>query len=246
MKDIVAQGLKEAERAPALVSSEAAPVQFPPKDLIVHPYVLGCLLGDGSFTADSTGFSNPEKDIVDCLRALLPAECALTGGKDGKDWRVTGMQKYIRQLGLFDRMSHEKYVPLEYLYSAPAQRFALMQGLFDTAGSVTCGGKQLEFCTTSEQLAKDMQFLVESFGGTAVTRKRVTQYTYRGKKQEGRPSYRLTIVLPLGGVPFRSEKHASRYKKDGKYTARRCIVAVEPAGMQEMQCITVDAEDSCI
>lgn len=222
----------------------AEPVQFEKKEYEVDPYVVGCLIADGGFTTDSVIFSNSELDVKNKFEARLPDGCSLKTRVSGRGWCVAGFKPYARKLGLAGKYTYEKHIPVEYLYGSVEDRMQLLHGLFDCDGSVSNGGKTLEYTTTSKQLAEDVRTLVESLGGTARTVTRTTRYNYKGEALEGRLSYRITIVMPRGEVPFSSNKHRKRYTRDGTYNARRGIKSVELVGRGEMQCISVAAEDS--
>jgi intein/homing endonuclease len=244
LKEIVQKGLLEKDGHKRWYIPMTEAIEFPKKTLDVDPYVLGCLIADGCFVGTSVRFSSSEEDIQTKFLNKLPEGCSLSPSGNGKDWYVTGFMPYARKLGLDWKRSYEKSVPKDYKYASKEDRLSLLQGLFDCDGSVTCKGKQLEYSTTSEQLAKDVQFLVESLGGSARLTSRTTTYTYKEEKHDGRISYRLFVKMPVGIMPFTSEKHAKRYKVTGKYPVCRSIVSVEPAGRHEMQCIAIDSEDS--
>jgi len=242
LRDIVDSGLVSSDGHTRWYVPMTQPIQFPKQLYAVAPYALGCLLADGSFVG-GVSWSNMEADVRERLQAALPDGCSLGAPRQGKDHYVRGFMQYARILGLAGVRSWEKSVPKQYLYGAVEDRLALLRGLFDCDGSVTCAGKQLEYTTSSWRLAMDVQFLVESLGGTARKARRTTKYTYKGEKKEGRPSYRLTLLLPDGYEPFSSEKHTSRYTKTGRYQPRRAIKSVEYSGLKPMQCISVDAPD---
>ena len=46
-------------------------VDFEKKELPIDPYLLGALLGDGSFSSDNFGFSNSEEDVVEKVDSIL-------------------------------------------------------------------------------------------------------------------------------------------------------------------------------
>ena len=60
--------------------------------------------------------------------------------------------------------SNKKFIPKQYLLNSVNNRIKILQGLIDTDGEVDANN--IYFSTTSNQLAKDIQFLVHSLGGT--------------------------------------------------------------------------------
>jgi SNF2 family DNA or RNA helicase len=108
-----------------------------------------------------------------------------------------------------------------------ADRLALLQGLLDTDGTVSADGYHVEFTSTSDQLAQDVAFLVQSLGGIARTG----------------AAYRVGVSLPPEYAPFRLARKMARYKPRTTYLPTRAIVRVEPEQPCEMMCIAVDAPD---
>lgn len=127
-----------------------------------------------------------------------------------------------------------EFIPKQYLLAPVADRLAVLQGLMDTDGSPDADGSHAEFGTSSPQLAKDVQFLVESLGGHA---------QIKVKKTTHLDCHRLHVVLPPGIVPFRLPRKVDRYKLRQK-THRRAIAGIEPDGRDEVVCISVEADDS--
>jgi SNF2 family DNA or RNA helicase len=70
-------------------------------------------------------------------------------------------------------------------------------------------------------------------------------YAYKGEKRIGKPAYRVSIALPPEFNPFRLTRKAEAFRRKArtKYFPCRAIVKVEPVGMREMQCISVDSND---
>ena len=117
-------------------------IEFPYRDLPVDPYLLGALLGDGCFRQKMVLFSTRDEEMVAAVRATIPATCDLRPA--GLDWGIrrrghsgrNAMREKIEALGLGELLSGDKFVPDEYLFAAPGQRLALLQGLCDTDGTV--------------------------------------------------------------------------------------------------------------
>lgn len=227
------------------------PVQFEAKRLPVDPYLMGVLIGDGSLTT-SVGFSTADEEIVSFVAAALPAELKVRH-QAAYDYRITTgsrgglptknrVWEALKELGLAGRNASGKFIPEQYLFGSVEQRVMLLQGLLDTDGSVS-SCYQIEFSTSSEQLARDVQALVQSLGGTARRSSRLPHYHYRGQRREGQRSYRINIALPSQIRPFRLNRKATRYTPRTKYQPTRAITKVELVGHKEAQCIAVDAPD---
>lgn len=211
--------------------------------LPIAPYLLGLLLGDGGMTGGYVKFSTSDPELIDAVRSLLPAD--VTPSFDSRyDWRLTGpndgrhrsnpLTTALQGLGLMGKRSEEKSIPDAYKFASTADRLALLQGLLDTDGCAR-PDNHIEYSSSSPALAADVQFLVESLGGTA--RIGIHRTTHL-------PSYRLAVSIPDGFAPFRLARKARLYH--GRPMNRppvRSIESVEPAGSSQVICIAVDAAD---
>jgi len=218
------------------------PVQFEAvAALPLHPYLLGVLLGDGGI-AHRVILSSADDEILRTVGALLPAGVSLVSTGCGVDYRVScgipggsnAVTDALRRLELMGCGSHEKFVPTVYKFASVEERLELLRGLLDTDGHVRPNDNNVEYCTVSRQLAEDVRFLVESFGGTAPIRE---------KQTTGRLAYRMSIALPGDVNPFRLTRKAAVYHPRTKYPPSRAIVDVTPVGEKAVQCIAVDAPD---
>jgi phosphate starvation-inducible protein PhoH len=113
----------------------------------------------------------------------------------------------------------------------------------DTDGTVGKDGTTVTFTTVSRRLSDDVKFLVESLGGKAVQKSRVTQYTHNGEKRAGKESHRLFISMPTDIIPFRLGRKVKRFKPRSKYRPTRYIRTIERAGEKPAQCIQVESAD---
>ena len=146
----------------------------------------------------------------------------------------------MRTLRLAGHRSWEKFVPACYLWNSPDVRLAVLRGLLDTDGTILHHSHSVSFATTSERLAEDVIFLVQSLGGVAPMRMRQTHYPYKGERRAGRPSYHVNVCLPNGVMPFRLQRKAERVRDKGQRNrARRFIVGVERAGEGGSTCLSV-------
>lgn len=233
-----------------------APVHFgdePP--LPLHPYALGALLGDGSFTSGNVKFCKPEADVQARLIESLPLEdeAHVTSGRRGmlsikrrkRGREVSETKKILGSFGLFGRSSLDKYIPPVYLTASLESRTELLQGLMDTHGYVEPSGRNIEFATSSPQLRDDVTFLVRSLGGLVGHATRIPKFrTTSGEKKAGARSYRLYISFPEARIlPVSSAKHRARWRPGEAHEQYRSIETVESLGPQPCQCITVDAPD---
>jgi superfamily II DNA or RNA helicase len=218
------------------------PVQFEAStDLPLQPYLLGVLLGDGGIGHRVT-LSSADEEILAAVRDMLPDGLSLVSTGSGVDYRIScgtpggcnAVTDALRRLELMGCGSHEKFIPHVYKFAPVADRLEMLRGLLDTDGHVRPNDNNVEYCTVSRQLAEDVQFLVQSLGGTAPIRE---------KQTTGRLAYRMSIALPGDVNPFRLPRKADVYHPRAKYPPSRAIVEVTAVGEKDVQCVAVDAPD---
>lgn len=129
-------------------------VDGPDAVLPVPAYTLGAWLGDG--TSREGGFTNPEPEIIDWIRA---DGYQVTDCTRDITWYIRGLMTDLRDLDVLEN----KHIPARYLRGSRAQRLALLQGLMDTDGTASTQG-QCELTLTNKRLAFDALELVRSFG----------------------------------------------------------------------------------
>lgn len=146
------------------------------------------------------------------------------------------------------KIGDKKCVPKGLLESDPETRLALLQGLMDGDGSCESGAKS-RYSTVSEQLAKDVVYLVKSLGGWANYRKQIFSDEQQLKRKGGSEHsrnwiYRVDISHHNKFNPFRLERKASQYKEQKKYLTRG-IKSITPSRMADAVCFEVDHPDHC-
>ena len=239
------------------------PVQYTEKEYSVDPYVMGLLLGDGSFRYDKS----QKALLYSSEDAILPNSIAQIMGynvkkNSSKNYSYTFEHKvhyghhknvHVEEIlkdypELWQKKSHEKFIPQDYLLGSIEQRFALLRGLLDTDGNV---GKKarVSFSTTSTQLKDDFVELCHSLGiitGVIVDK--------RDKYTSGQ-AYKITvqttdeIKLKIFSLPKHLKKlqdyfneNSNRNKKHNRYIR---IDSIKPLDEYvEMTCFTVDNEEA--
>jgi phosphate starvation-inducible PhoH-like protein len=157
-----------------------------------------------------------------------------------------------RGLNLAGTYSATKFVPEIYLHNSAEVRHAVLQGLLDTdGGPVVQDGRtcRVQYTTTSTRLRDDVLFLVRSLGGVAHWRRRRAEGRKPGFANGREVGYRndafvMDVRLPEGLEPFRLKRKANVYRAQGGGRPMRFVKAIEPAGTQPTQCISVAASDS--
>ncbi|MBC7599210.1 MAG: hypothetical protein H7238_09345 [Polaromonas sp.] len=228
------------------------PVEFALQaPLPLDPYVVGVLLGDGHI-GSSVSFFSDDQEIAERVGRSMPAGVSLKKRVDRNEYLLsTGVGSYhnpvckiMQELGLQGARAHDKFIPDKFKFSSPQDRLELLRGLMDTDGNVSSkpGVKYTvaKFRTVSEVLAKDIQFLTRSLGGTArIIRAEESTYIYRGEARAIRAIYTVGVNLPEGVNPFFVERKATALIR--KNQPARAIVSVTEVEAEAVQCITVDS-----
>ena len=116
-------------------------------------------------------------------------------------------------------------IPDIYKFNSVENRLQLLRGLMDEAGEIENG--KVIFYASEEKLAKDVKFLIESFGGIVSVNE----------------SFTITIKLPESVLPFSLPEKVIAYNNIEHGQPIRYIVSIELSGNEEAQCISVeDAE----
>jgi len=212
-------------------------VEYDEKNLLLDPYTLGVLLGDGSLSS----LSPKQGDIEISLgknkehiikKLLLPDGYFLkTTWVESKNYfrikikndkNVDSFHSIIRNLNLSGIKSDSKFIPEVYLYNSKENRASLLQGLLDTDGYKNKRGLY-EFSTISEILAKNIVELFRGLGKSVNCRLHT--------REKDKNSYSNTPI-------YRINEH-----KGYKYGHKIVEINLKEEYV-EMQCIKVSNKDS--
>lgn len=155
------------------------------------------------------------------------------------------VKEILYKLGLSNTKAWTKFIPSDYLFSSSIEgRLALLRGLMDADGCAKESTGEAAYCTTSLQLAEDVQTLVKSLGGRVVIKKRdrVGKVSVMSGESRDvirrRPSYEFVISLPNEYNPFHLPRKAERFYSN--YVHGVCIEKIEYIGDKPVQCIMID------
>ena len=231
------------------------PVQMSEKRLSINPYLIGCLLGDGSFCNKAVLFYKVDPDIVDKISTLIDDNLSLkpifnkgklNGYRISRDDTSTPhnvLFNKLKSLGLTGMNSKEKFIPGLYLEGSVEQRWELIRGLMDTDGTVDKKTATISYSTSSILLAEGFVKLVRSLGAIAKISSRVPTYTHNGERRTGSLNYNITVrhrePYKFFSLPRKKElTRKSQYSENLKLS----IVDIKPIGVDEATCISVDNE----
>lgn len=236
---------------------------------LLDPYLLGLLLGDGSFASErgSLSFCSCDPELLVALKEALPEGAQLSSVAerfaDHEEWslnvtcRISGSDGRrpggnpvivaLRSYGLWGMGSALKFVPGDYKLAPAEVRQSVLQGLMDTDGSTgVCSGQGRDnvFTSTSMQLRDDVVWLARSLGCKVSGIRTVmnVQYTIsNGSAVIAHDAYMCRIIPPDSVSLFRLERKAASQRQYRLGRPVRAIVGVEPIGEHEHQCIQVSA-----
>lgn len=250
LEEILKEGLRYNDRWKWKIPL-TKPVYFKQKKrLVIDPYILGCLIGDGSFRNKTPKLTSSDSHIINIFKKFCKSRDLSFKHISRYDYSISGntggglivqntLTRDLKSLNLMDCSSHTKFIPSQYKYASINNRWKLIRGLMDTDG-YNDHGKNAEYTTVSKRLSQDVQEILESLGYSCKIVKRLTSYSgVNGKKF---PSYRLHIrgndIDKLFSLP-RKKSGRNRTKPD----LFRTIVEVQKVSKEEAVCIEIDNSD---
>jgi hypothetical protein len=230
------------------------PVEFNEKELLINPYVLGVMLGDGYMK--SSRFTTKDIEIADevsrtnSVNVSIKERCRDIDKGDVLvqeclfDVCIYGITDKLKSLGLYDKKSDTKFIPRDYLFNSIENRVELLRGLLDTDGNVRKNGG-IEYVSTSKELIENVRWLVLSLGGFCKLSSKLPTYTYKGVKKIGKKAYKLTISFPEKNniIPFKLTRKNDRVINRVKYDNNKFIKSIEYSHDEEATCIMVDNDE---
>lgn len=222
-------------------------IQFEKKDIKIDPYLMGLLIGDGSFI-NNISYSSNDMELYNFIKNEVGNyNCKLSNYRqknNTKYFDITGHQnvnnilKSIKYYNLFNTKSDTKFIPSDYINSSINDRKEILSGLLDTDGYIDRRNGTIYFYTVSEKLKNNVTEIVNSLGGIVKLTTKYPKYTYKGEKKDGKLCYVLCISLNFN--PFKLERKSRLYKSKTKYKPVRYIKNVEYIGREESQCISIE------
>lgn len=222
-------------------------IDFSEKEYVIHPYVLGALLGDGGFSQNCVNISTSDMELLDKVNSLLPENHEFKH-KSRYDYTLHSnrQRNVIKQelvnLGLQGKRSYEKFIPLNYMYGSYEQRLWLLRGILDT--DAYSSEHDIEYSTSSKELAINVCELVHSLGAyCSITEKTNCGYKDKnGNFVKCKNSYVLHIVQKKDAEPFFYIKRKKDKFKPKRQEIKRFITDIVYVGEEECQCIYIDDE----
>lgn len=228
------------------------PVEFPERNLPIHPYVLGALIGNGCLTCKCLTISSGDTFVTQKIESILGSEYAFVRYSEEnynyllkKDGHLVYTRDFLSEVRELQHTASEKRIPGDYLLGSVSQRKDLLRGLLDTDGSVGPKGR-LSYSTTSKDLVTDIVNMCQGLGLIA------TWHAY-DRRDEGKSiEYELHIQASqkmkadLVTHPMkraRLDEWARQNRREISRKRNRIVSITKTQEKTEMTCFKVDAPD---
>jgi SpoVK/Ycf46/Vps4 family AAA+-type ATPase len=222
------------------------------EEMLLDPYFLGVLLGDGSFKYGGVGVTTCDEEIVEEIKnqalkfglnirindSNAKAPTYYLHGKSGKltTRDVNLVICGLKLLGLYRLGCGEKFVPFSYKTATYEARLKILAGLIDTDGSLGWSAT-IDFISKSEQLANDVVFLARSVGLAAYIKKcrKCCQNNFEGEY------FRVGISGDIDKIPVKIRRKKALPRKQKKSVLRTGFSVVD-VGEEEYFGFTLDGD----
>ncbi len=240
------------------------PVNYLEKNLPIDPYILGCLLGDGTVTTKTPKIATSDKFILNEFKRILGSSFEFNKDvnttnnytivyrgdnknrlkKDisGKFNQSNLLTNQIEELGINKKCS-EKFIPDIYKYGSISQRLSLIQGLLDTDGSINKSGS-IEFTNTNKTLVDDFVEVCRSLGiqcRIRINDRSEQQHSIKGHICNRSKYYRVFLRTDLEVFRLPRKKEKLQPLKNSNGVAIVDIIKLDY--QEDSTCITVDNAD---
>lgn len=209
------------------------PVQYSEKDLTVDPYVLGYWLGDGN--ANTTILTIGDQDKSETLERVKGYGYSIKEYKQKYTYKLENVYEDFKKLTVLNN----KHIPTNYLQGSVEQRLELLRGILDSDGSYSERDDTIEYTSSDELLANNVQELLSSLGIKTSVRK--NKSVLKGVCHKDR--YRLVFKTHLKVFNLKRKDLNSKVKTNTR-SSYLYIKSINPVESRPVKCISVDSERS--
>lgn len=222
------------------------------KDIVIPPYILGLLLGDGCLQQKRTSLVSADEIILEnytkfCNQLgynvsrrvkqnnqaseVYHLNNAITGKQIDPNNDLDKIRSELRKLGLLGKKSGSKFIPQEYKIRSKEDQLELLAGLIDTDGHYSEKSNNYEYSSKSFQLAKDFVWVARAAG--------LKVGEPMPKIVNGTTYYRVFLS---GFVPCKLARKQSNHKNTRQDIATHGFL-LEPIGEGNIYGFTVDVDN---
>jgi len=214
----------------------AAPLDLPPAELPVHPYLYGFWLGNGCATKPEVTVYREDADafVANMQRSGDRIAAMMAQAGESNVYRLPALRSV-----LVEHFSQKRIRPA-YLRASAAQRWDLLAGLIDSDGCISTNRGQSIYATSVPGLADDVVELLRTLGVKA-TCNRVDSDRY-GKPNA--PHYRVQFTA-VEDMPcsWLDRKLKRRWRKIDGSRGEFHHFTISEVAPRPMQCIQVAHPD---
>lgn len=227
-------------------TAQTAKIEYPKKDLMWHPYVLGLWIGDGFKREKMICGSWEDHKTLDWLKNHVDTNPLLeryhittyTGSLGKKPlWRFSWVDSRMKyKNNWFSKtLQNNKHIPNEYLTTSLEDRYELLAGLIDSDGSYD--GNRYTFTNTDYQLLKQIQEVARSCGFRAsLNSPRIGGVT--GKSV----TYNLRITGDITNIPCKLQRKKATHNSAFKQGDRPNTITITPLKVDDFYGFEVDKD----
>ena len=227
------------------------PIQYPHRDVPIHPYVLGAFIGNGCLRESKLRISCGTDEVPRIIERLsgihqfqyrpTPFSYNFTDN-NGIIIKTKDFFKDIPEL--IGKLSHEKFIPEIYLYNDTQSRIDLLRGLMDTDGSISYskGRYSVSYSSCSKKLLEQIIELIRSLGYNASIHEDKRTEKYRNGFHGSLHFYVDNAFMRLMfSVSYKMMRASDAYLTDQhRHYSMIPIINIEYSHREEAQCIKVD------
>lgn len=188
-------------------------------ETLFDPYLVGLLIGDGSYGFNETPkFSNKDSELLNYVEnnyeTSLSASHVTKSKELYKDLRIKGITKQLALIGIQGQTKTNKRLPSNYMVLTEKDTAALIAGLYDTDGCVRdTGTLDIVLTQGTVELLEQVKVILKKFGVQS------TIYTHKARiakdRKDRRDCYNLVINQRKSLLNFAEHIPLKvQYKKD--------------------------------
>lgn len=273
-ENILKKGLRNSNNFKFKIANNKA-VLFPEKEYEIDPYVIGVFLGDGCCLEKNLTLSSSDEELVNNIKNILHLKEAIKYSTNNYNWYFkyytpikveydieyhnthhVRFRELVHTSDIFSRFkdnliqdSYNKSIPEIYKFGSVEQRLSLLQGLFDTDGSINSNDRNrfnVRYTSVNQKLVKEIQEILWSLGYSSS----ITLDNRNNKYKDG-ICYNLNVNIPNEEKYklFRLSRKknialkAKEYHKNKNYNFLSIVDIQKLDYSTEMTCIMVDNEE---
>ena len=158
-------------------------ITFDEKEISIDPYIVGYWLGDGH--SNSTAITTADNEVIEYFDNILINMNKKTYEKKNNKAKTViysekWKNKFLKNMKSYNLINN-KHIPEDYLHNSKEIRLQVLAGLIDSDGHYNKRCNHYEITLKSEQLSKNILYLVRSIGFAATMKAKQKKCHNNGK-----------------------------------------------------------------